>query len=223
MVHTEALEVTLTAPVVSFRNPLYRGIQVGLPCPPPSTVAGMLAATVGTWDQVPEDTRFAMVFTAEGAGTDLETYHPDSAKTAYRTTTIKDRDFLTNITLTTWLTTELDVWEAAIREPVWPLRLGRSQDLATARTRRVQLVRSGSGTQGHGLIPHTVAADARTTDNGREMQLPTATSLDRSRTKWDTYRYARNGSRAVITTDYVTDTGQALVFLPPAHPAHAAT
>ena len=28
----EALELTVTAPIVSFRNPLYDGLQVGLPC-----------------------------------------------------------------------------------------------------------------------------------------------------------------------------------------------
>ena len=72
----EALELTVTAPVVSFRNPLYDGLQVGLPCPPPSTVGGMLAAAAGGWDCVPDDTRFAMAFHAAGAGRDLETYHP---------------------------------------------------------------------------------------------------------------------------------------------------
>ncbi|MFE1958998.1 CRISPR-associated protein Cas5 [Streptomyces sp. NPDC059479] len=223
MSSVEALEITVTAPVASFRNPLYQGIQVGLPCPPPSTVAGMLAATVGTWDQVPESTRFAMTFTAEGSGTDLETYHPAAAKTASRNATIKDREFLTGITLTTWLTTDLDMWETAIRKPVWPLHLGRSQDLATARTRRVHLTPENTGRQGHALIPHTTAPDPDTINNGEQLRLPTAIALNRARTKWDAYRYARTGTHATITADYTTQAGQALVLLPPAHPAHASS
>lgn len=222
MAHVEALEVTLTAPVASFRNPLYQGMQIGLPCPPPSTVGGMLAATVGTWDEVPENTRFAMTFTAEGSGTDLETYHPAAAKPAYRNVTIKDREFLTNITLTVWLTNDLARWEAALRTPVWPLVLGRSQDLATARTRRVHLTRAGRGTQGHALVPHAMSPDPLTSNNGEQMQLPTAVSLDRARTKWDTYRYARTGTHATLDGDYVTSTGQALILLPPPHPVKAA-
>ncbi|MEU9746641.1 CRISPR-associated protein Cas5 [Streptomyces niveus] len=221
MAPVEALEVTLTAPVASFRNPLYQGMQIGLPCPPPSTVGGMLAATVGTWDEVPENTRFAMTFTAEGSGTDLETYHPAAAKPAYRNVTIKDREFLTNITLTVWLTTDLGRWEAALRTPVWPLVLGRSQDLATARTRRVHLTRAGRGTQGHALVPHATSPDPLTSSNGEQMQLPTAVSLDRARTKWDTYRYARTGTPATLDADYVTSTGQALILLPPPHPMKA--
>ncbi|QEV16559.1 CRISPR-associated protein Cas5 [Streptomyces alboniger] len=222
MAPAEALEITVTAPIASFRNPLYQGMQVGLPCPPPSTVGGMLAATVGTWDKVPENTRFAMTFTAKGSGTDLESYHPASAKPAYRNATIKDRDFLTHITLTTWLTAELDMWEAAIRTPVWPLHLGRSQDLASARTRRVHLTEQRSGPQGHAVIPHTTPADPLTTDNGEQMRLPTSISFNRARTKWDIYRYASTGTDAAIDADYVTETGQALILLPPAHPVHAA-
>ncbi|MFI0711386.1 CRISPR-associated protein Cas5 [Streptomyces inhibens] len=214
----EAIEVTVTAPIASFRNPLYQGIQVGLPCPPPSTVGGMLAATIGNWDSVPESTCFAMTFTAEGSGVDLETYHPAAAKAASRNATIKDRHFLTNITLTAWLLHDLDLWEQAIRTPVWPMRLGRSQDLATARTRRVHLAPGGTGTQGHALLPHATAPDPAVRDNGEQMQLPTAISIDRARTAWGTYRYSRTGSPARITADYVTADGQALIFLPPTHP-----
>ncbi|MET7802369.1 CRISPR-associated protein Cas5 [Streptomyces decoyicus] len=218
MSSTEALEVTVTAPIASFRNPLYQGIQVGLPCPPPSTVGGMLAATVGDWESVPGNTRFAMTFSAEGSGIDLETYHPAATKAASRNATIKDRHFLTHITLTTWLLQDLDMWEQAIRTPVWPLRLGRSQDLATARTRRVHLTPGGTGTQGHALIPHATRPDPAVRNNGEQMQLPTAITLDRARTAWGTYRYAHTASPAQIPADYTTPDGQALVLLPPTHP-----
>ncbi|MFE3742421.1 CRISPR-associated protein Cas5 [Streptomyces sp. NPDC059134] len=223
MSSTEAIEVTVTAPIASFRNPLYQGIQVGLPCPPPSTVGGMLAATVGDWESVPGDTRFAMAFTAEGSGTDLETYHPAAAKAASRKATIKDRHFLTHITLTAWLLQDLDMWEQAIRTPVWPLRLGRSQDLATARTRRVSLASGGTGTQGHALIPHATRPDPAFRNNGEQMQLPTAMSTDRAHTAWGTYRYARTGSPAQIPADYTAPGGQAVILLPTPHPHTAFT
>lgn len=210
-----ALEVTITAPVASFRNPLYSGIQVGLPCPPPSTVGGLLAACTGTWDSVPHETRFAMAFHAEGTGVDLETYHPLAAKAANANVTIKDRDFLTNTTLTVWLVTDLDLWEAAIRRPVWPLRLGRSQDLATARASRIQLT-TGPGTQGHAVV------SADTTKSGTLLKLPTAIAIDRARTRWGTYRYAPAGTDAQIDIGLVTEGGQAVSLLPPTHPAHAA-
>ena len=77
---TAALEISVTAPVVSFRNPLYSGVQVGLPCPPPSTVGGFLASAAGGWQRMPPGTRFAMTFAARGSGIDLETYHPLDAR-----------------------------------------------------------------------------------------------------------------------------------------------
>ncbi|MGW5677392.1 CRISPR-associated protein Cas5 [Streptomyces sp. NPDC003860] len=220
---TEALEVTVTAPIASFRNPLYQGIQVGLPCPPPSTVGGMLAATVGGWDDMATNTRFAMAFRAEGSGVDLETYHPAAARAASRNTTIKDRHFLTHVVLTTWLLQDLDMWEQAIRTPVWPLSLGRSQDLATARSRRVRLAPGGTGTHGHALIPHTTRPDPAVRNNGEQMQLPTAITTDRARATWGIYRYAHAGSPAKIPADYTTPDGQAVILLPPTHPTTAFT
>ncbi|WP_328913238.1 MULTISPECIES: CRISPR-associated protein Cas5 [unclassified Streptomyces] len=208
----QALEITVTAPVVSFRNPLYDGLQVGLPCPPPSTVGGLLAAAAGGWDRVPSTTRFAMAFHAAGHGTDLETYHPIAAPGTETNTTIKDRDFLARTTLTVWLTDDLDRWERAIRRPVWPLRLGRSQDLVAARTTRVEL-RPAAGFQGRALVSDTLSATT-----GTRMRLTTAVSHDRSRTRWEGYRYAADGSSARIDSALATPTGQAVAMLPPTHP-----
>lgn len=208
----EALELTVTAPVVSFRNPLYDGLQVGLPCPPPSTVGGMLAAAAGGWDQVPDDTRFAMAFHAAGSGTDLETYHPLGSPGTPTNVTIKDRDFLARVTLTVWLTDDIDLWTRAIRRPVWPLRLGRSQDLVTATTELVQLT-GAAGRQGHAIVPFDAPGAA-----GTAMRLTTVISDDRARFKWDSYRYAPLGARAEIDTGLATEQGQAVAMLPPVHP-----
>jgi CRISPR-associated Cas5-like protein len=207
-----ALEVAVTAPVVSFRNPLYAGVQVCLPCPPPSTVGGFLASTAGGWHRVPPATRFAMTFTARGSGIDLETYHPLDSRGAASDPVPKDREFLAAVTLTIWLAEDLDLWERAVRRPVWPLRLGRSQDLASARTRRVELA-AGPGFQRQALLPENLGKA------GLVLRLPTAISEDRSRTRWDGYRYAANGdARDRIDADYVTEDGQAVALLPPVHP-----
>jgi CRISPR-associated Cas5-like protein len=207
---TEALEVVVTAPVASFRNPLYAGVQVGLPCPPPTTIAGMLAAAAGGWRHMPERTRFAACFVADGKGVDLETYHPLDAQGAADPTP-KDREFLAHVTLTLWLREDLELWERALRRPVWALRFGRSQDLASARTCRVGLT-TGPGRQGQAIVPDDL------TSAGTLLRLPTAVSIDRSRTRWDAYRYAATHGDVHIDSAWATDKGQAVVFLESAHP-----
>ncbi|MFJ2954633.1 CRISPR-associated protein Cas5 [Streptomyces sp. NPDC087270] len=207
-----ALQATVSAPIVSFRNPLYDGLQVGLPCPPPSTVGGLLAAAAGGWDRVPPSTRFAMAFHAAGHGIDLETYHPIAGPGIETNTTIKDRDFLARTTLTIWLTEDLDLWRRALRAPAWPLRLGRSQDLASVRVQTVELV-PGAGVQGHAIVPDDVPGAT-----GTRIRLTTAIAHTRARTHWDGYRYAPTGSTARIDTGNATAEGQAVALLPATHP-----
>ncbi|HEY9476542.1 MAG TPA: CRISPR-associated protein Cas5 [Mycobacteriales bacterium] len=208
-----ALEVTVTAPIASFRNPLYAAVQYGLPCPPPATVGGLLAGAAGGWDAVPPGTRFGMTFRSAAAGEDLETYHPLAAKGNKPDPKPVIRHFLVGVELTLWLTDRIEWWAQVLRRPVWPMRLGRSQDLATARTRVVTLTR-GTGRQGTALVPKDAAS------GGLELQLSTAVSLDRARTRWGAYRYHKDGwPRPVTTTDLVDPDGQAVVRLPPVHPS----
>jgi CRISPR-associated protein Cas5t len=209
----EALEVTVTAPVASFRDPLYAGVQAGLPCPPPATIAGMLASTAGGWDRVPAGTRFGASFAAAGTGTDLETYHPLDAQGRKTEAVPKNRAFLAGVTLIVWLTEDLDLWEAAVRRPVWPLRLGRSQDLAAATPRRVQLAR-GPGRQGHAITPAELSGAG-----GVLLRMATAVSVDRTRTRWNAYRYAAGGSRNELPDGLATADGQAVPLISSVHPA----
>jgi CRISPR-associated endonuclease/helicase Cas3/CRISPR-associated protein Cas5t len=212
---TAALEVTVTAPVVSFRNPLYAGVQLTLPCPPPATVGGLLAAAAGGWSQVDPGQRFAMAFRARGNGTDLETYHPLEVGGGRAEPTPRERDFLADVTLTIWLLDDLVWWEGRFRRPVWPLRLGRSQDLVGVSARQVQL-REQPGAQGAALLPAGERA------HGTRMRLPTAVALDRSLTRWDDYWFDPDGrSGARPGTSWCTTEGQAVVLLPPTHPSHA--
>lgn len=207
-----ALQVELTATVVSFRDPLYAGVQVGLPCPPPATVGGMLAAAAGGWTHVHPGMRFAMAFRARGTGVDLETYHPLDATGKPTDATPKDRDFLAAVTLTVWLTSDVHDWHAVLRRPVWPLRLGRSQDLVSAPSlQRIELA-TGPGRQGCAVVPADRSAV------GTLLRLPTSISHDRARTRWDPYRHHGRGSEAELNDALVTPDGQAVLLLPPTHP-----
>ncbi|MEU6904408.1 CRISPR-associated protein Cas5 [Streptomyces coeruleorubidus] len=212
-----ALQAMFTAPVASFRNPLYSGVQVGLPCPPPSTVGGLLAAAAGGWPRIPQTLRFAMAFHARGQGVDLETYHPLDAKGRPTKPAPKDREFLAFTTLTVWITDEPEQWRSILRRPVWPLRLGRSQDLVGVRLDTIEL------TQGPGEQRGALVEDQPGTA-GTALRLPTAIRLDRTRTVWGTYRYDITGSTtAAVPDSYSTSTGQAVTLLPPTHPATAAS
>ncbi|GLW98918.1 CRISPR-associated protein Cas5 [Microtetraspora sp. NBRC 16547] len=215
MTTTEALRVTVTAPIVSFRNPLYAGVQVALPCPPPATVGGMLAAAAGGWHSVDTDTRFAMAFHARGKGVDFETYHPLDATGKKAPPTPREREFLADITLTVWLTEDLNVWERRLRRPVWPLRLGRSQDLVGLATRRVVL-RAGPGRQGSAVLPEGSTPQPL----GTLLRLPTAVSLNRHRTRWDAYHFDASGRGEVLVDSlWADEDGRAVVPLPPVHPS----
>lgn len=210
--HRAALEVTLTAPVVSFRNPLYASVQVCLPCPPPSTIGGLLAAACGGWPELAVDLRFAMAFHARGGGTDLETYHPLEAGGKRADPTPRNREFLADVTATVWLLDEPGWWARRLRRPVWGLRLGRSQDLVGIGTRLVTLV-DRPGRQGAAVLP-----DA-TNCQGTRLRLPTAISLDRARTRWDDYRFDSTGrATAQIAAGWSDPDGRAVVPLPPTHP-----
>lgn len=214
----EALRVTVTAPIVSFRNPLYAGVQIALPCPPPSTVGGMLASAAGGWAAVDPRLRFAMAFRARGKGVDLETYHPLEATGKKADPTPRERGFLADTTLTLWLVTDLEVWERRLRRPVWPLRLGRSQDLVAVRTRRVVL-RTGPGRQGGAVLPEGMVPRPA----GTLLRLPTAVSLDRGRTRWDGYHFDADGrGESMVTCDWADPDGQAIALLPQVHPGQFA-
>jgi CRISPR-associated Cas5-like protein len=210
----QALQVTVTAPVVSFRNPLYSGVQVTLPCPSPATVGGMLAAAAGGWGEVDPALSFAMTFHARGRGTDLETYHPLDASGRKASPAPRNRDFLVDVTLRLWLFADAEVWRRRLRRPRWPLRLGRSQDLVGLYLRMVP-VREEPGSLGGALVLES-AVDAPASTR---LRLPTAVSLDRARTKWDSYRFDPTGrGRHLVTGSWSTDDGQALFPLPSPHP-----
>lgn len=205
----EALEVTVTAAVASFRDPLYSAIQKSLPCPPPATIGGMLAAAAGGWDHVDPDTRFAAAFTAAGDGVDVETWHPIGSNGKRFDAQPRDRDFLVDVKLSIWFTMDVEIWLHRLRRPVYGLTLGRSQDLAGVSTRIVHLIESTDVPIGQTIFP---------TDEVGNLRLPTAVSHDRGRTRWGSYWYFPDGGDRPIGPAKTTEDGRAVVLLPYTHP-----
>lgn len=122
-----AYRVTLSGWTASFRHPqLVTGMQPTLPLPPPSTIYGLVAAATGEWVD-PRACRLAYVFTHEGKARDLETIYQfgksDNAKS-----NVVFREWLTDWRL--WLYFEERAWADAFTAPVFPLLLGRQQELA---------------------------------------------------------------------------------------------
>lgn len=210
---TAALEAVFTAPVVSFRNPLYSGVQVTLPCPPPATVAGLLAAAAGGWGAVDRGLRFAMSFRSAGKNVDYETYHPLNASGRKADPVPRNREFLASAVLTVWLTEDIDLWRRRLRRPIWSQRLGRSQDLVGLTLRTVTL----SPTPG--LLRSALAPADLVPTGGTPLRLPTAIGLRRDRMVWGTYRFDASGvSQSEVPESLSTENGQAVVLLPGCHP-----
>ncbi|MEU7616623.1 CRISPR-associated protein Cas5 [Micromonospora rifamycinica] len=159
----EATRVELFAPVASFRDPMFPGLIRCLPVPPPSALRGMLAAATG---RAEEPVVLGYSAHAAGTGVDTETYHPIAAggvnpaaggrvRAIKNGTTVKDRPFLAHLTVTLWIP-EPDGHRiaAALRRPVWALRLGRSQDLMFVRSVSAVLLRpTDEAIVGHALAP----------------------------------------------------------------------
>lgn len=140
----DVARVVVFASVTSFRHPFFvTGRQPTAVFPPPSTIHGHCASMLGRWPD-PDTFHFGLHFTFRSISTDLEHQHLTEAlgprarqtvETAHgevRATTGVSvqpvlREFLFDATLTLYLSTEL---AEAFRAPVYPVVLGRSQDLA---------------------------------------------------------------------------------------------
>jgi CRISPR-associated protein Cas5t len=159
--------VQIRAPVTSFRHPFFvTGRQPTFDFPPPSTVYGHCASALGDWPER-KSFFFGMHFTFRSKARDLEHQHittPLGGKTKIRvpppdgpraTTEINVqpvvRDFLYDTVLTLYLPTGL---AAAFRDPVFPVILGRSQDLAEITdVDEVELARPVRARLEHTLLP----------------------------------------------------------------------
>lgn len=158
-----AIRAEFTVPVASFRDPMFPGYVRCLPVPPPATIRGMLAAATGNRG---EPVTLGVAAHAQGGGVDLETYHPvrtdgSNPPVAGRVRagkggmTVRTRPFLAMLEVTIWVPQpDGSRIAAALRRPVWGLRLGRSQDLACLRSlTEIELVPAAEAEIGHALAP----------------------------------------------------------------------
>jgi CRISPR-associated protein Cas5t len=101
-------------------------MQPTLPLPPPSTIYGLVAAAAGYWVD-PGECRLAYVFRADGNARDLETIY-QFGNSASAGSNVVLREWLTDWRL--WLYFAERSWAESFEEPVFPLTMGRQQELA---------------------------------------------------------------------------------------------
>ena len=147
----KALRVLLSAWTASFRHPdLISGYQPTLPCPPLSTVYGILSAAKGELIS-PKDVGVGYVFTSESKSVDLETIYELSPGLTAKSNVIR-REFLFNPKL--WLyITDLS-FEDCFKAPYYPLLMGRSSDLTSVdNIQTVDLIEKEGALLGKTILP----------------------------------------------------------------------
>lgn len=159
----QALKIELEGVTTSFRYPhLLIGRQPSYPLPPPATIYGHIASTLGNYP-APDSFKFAYSFTHQGSVDDYEhtwLIERDERKAkkgqpapnivAGLSPTVREMLFQPRLTL--YL--DRPDWLEAFRNPVFPVLLGRSQDLAAyTRVELVELEERSAGYFDHTLLP----------------------------------------------------------------------
>ena len=212
----DAVRAEFTAPVASFRDPMFPGVTRCLPVPPPATLRGMLAAATGGRA---EPVTLGVSAHAEGGGIDLETYHPismDGANPAVGGrvravkggTTIRNRPFLAMVHVTVWIPDpDGSRIAAALRRPVWGLRLGRSQDAVYLRSvSAVRLAPAQDAVVGHALAAVGGHADPA----ALTLRLSDLVAPDRLTSRSGDYLWCAEGGRSQPVTGAYRDGDQAV-------------
>lgn len=131
------LRVEIAALTASFRYPMFIvGYHPTYSVPPVSTIFGLLSAAKGEAVS-PSSLRIGYDFFSDGKGSDLEKIYEYGGGTNtkpvhFQKTNIITREFLFNCVLTLYLD-DLN-FERYLRNPYYPLVLGRQADLAFVRT-----------------------------------------------------------------------------------------
>lgn len=161
------LKVTLEGITTSFRYPHFMiGVQPTFPMPPPATIYGHICSTLGEWID-PSEISFAYHFTALAGFEDLEHTHilaasggklpgTDIPKIQEGSIQPFRRQLLYQPRLELYL--NRPEWAAAFRSPVYPVVLGRSQDLCTyTNVEVIDLAEQESVYLEHTLLPYEMA------------------------------------------------------------------
>ncbi len=192
----------------------------------------MLAAATG---RPVETVPLGVAAHAEGRGIDTETYHPIAAdgtnpavggrvRGGKGGATVRNRPFLADLRVTLWIPApDAERIAAALRRPVWGLRLGRSQDLVHIRALTWTTLQPAD----HALVGHALApAGGHAAPHATPVRLAETISPDRLRTSYATYlwcdepagQYTVHHAYRDIDPDY--EGGQQAVWLHDA-PDHA--
>lgn len=128
-------KIEITSWTASFRYPnLISGFQPTLEVPPISTVLGLINAAAGYYQEY-DKLSIGYYFEYEAKSVDLETIYQMSGKNGTASNNAKSnimrREFLFNARLYIYLTDER--LAEFFMNPVYPLVLGRMNDLATAK------------------------------------------------------------------------------------------
>jgi CRISPR-associated protein Cas5t len=167
MTKLAAVRVEIRAPVTSFRYPHFLvGRQPSFDMPPPSTIYGHVASALGELP-APDSFRFGYHFTYRSRGSDYEHQHIITAGRSRQVFQSGGRDYPVSVNATVQphardflfqprLVLYLDNASlgAAFRAPVFPVILGRSQDLAEiVEVRELELIEQPGAYLEHTLLP----------------------------------------------------------------------
>lgn len=120
------LRILVTGWTASFRYPAFiSGFQPTLPVPPLSTIYGLLSAIKGEYI-TPNDMDVGFIFSSEAKSVDLETIYELKGLKGNKSNVIK-REFLFNPKLYLYIS-DLE-FEKYLKNPEYPISLGRSSDL----------------------------------------------------------------------------------------------
>jgi CRISPR-associated protein Cas5t len=161
------LKVTLEGITTSFRYPHFMiGVQPTFPMPPPATIYGHICSTLGEWFD-PTGVAFAYHFTSQSGFEDMEHLHIVSGsggklqgtslpKVLEGSIQPLKRQMLFAPRLVLYL--NKPEWESTFRSPIYPVALGRSQDLATyTDVRVIELEERSAVHLEHTLLPFEMA------------------------------------------------------------------
>jgi CRISPR-associated protein Cas5, N-terminal domain len=152
-----ALHVKMEGFTAFFKHPLtITGTQISLPCPPYSTLLGMLSAIAGRVIQ-PSDTRIGFEFRCSSRDIEIEKTDRLSLSKGILSPHREGQGIIKRYI---YFRPELDLYvtnlelEQAFKSPVSTPSFGRSQDIAwIKKVEKVQLTETASGKIGPTLIP----------------------------------------------------------------------
>ncbi len=222
-----ALKVSLEGITTSFRYPHFMiGDQPTFPMPPPATIYGHICSALGKWVD-PTGILFAYHFTALAGFEDLEHIHMVSASGGKLPGTNEPkvqegsiqpfrRQLLFQPRMDLYI--NQPEWAEAFRSPVYPVILGRSQDLcAYTSVEVVELRQEKSVYLEHTLLPFEMAVR---TQIGTVMLMPRF--LDYHNKRYPTFARYLALQRRILTNSLDMlqfDTSEQVYWCDPTAPA----